>query len=160
MNTSTVRRAIAAAVFVMFAMSGGLTRTAAGQSETAERKFTFNGDMALLTVAIKPDKAADFERIMTRLRQALLQSPDPARKQQAAGWKVMRVGKPLADGNIAYVHVINPVVKDADYAIMRALYEAFPDERQALYETYRGAFAQNLSLATGSIVVDLSNEHP
>jgi hypothetical protein len=43
---------------------------------------------------------------------------------------------------------------------MRALYEAFPEERQALYDTYRGAFAQNLSLATGSIVVDFSNAHP
>jgi hypothetical protein len=146
----------------MLAMSGGLTQTAAGtaQSETAAHKFTFDGDAALLTVAIKPDKTADFERIMTRFREALLQSPDPQRKQQAAGWKVMRVNKPLADGNIAYVHIVNPVVKDADYTIMRALYEAFPEERQALYDTYRGAFAQNLSLATGSIVVDFSNAHP
>ena len=159
MIRSTVRRALAAA-FVMLALSGGLTRTAAGQSETAAHKFTFDGDTALLTVAIKPDKTADFERIMTRVRQALLQSPDPQRKQQAAGWRVMRVNKPLADGNIAYVHVIHPVVKDADYTIMRALYEAFPEERQALYDTYRGAFAQNLSLATGSIVVDLSNARP
>ncbi|HET9384769.1 MAG TPA: hypothetical protein VFO67_06450 [Gemmatimonadales bacterium] len=161
MIRSAVRRAIVAA-FVMLAMSGGLTQTAAGnaQSETAAHKFTFDGDAALLTVAIKPDKTADFERIMTKVRQALLQSPDPQRKQQAAGWRVMRVNKPLADGNIAYVHVIHPVVKDADYTIMRALYEAFPEERQALYDTYRGAFAQNLSLATGSIVVDLSNVRP
>jgi hypothetical protein len=48
------------------------------------------------------------------------------------------------------------VVKDADYTIMQALYDAFPDERQALYEQYRGAFAKNISLATGSIAVDLS----
>jgi hypothetical protein len=48
------------------------------------------------------------------------------------------------------------VVKDVDYAIMQTLYDAFPDERQALYEQYRGAFAKNVSLATGSIVVDLS----
>jgi hypothetical protein len=146
----------------LFALSGGLARTPVvnGQSETAAPKFTFDGDTALLTVAIKPDQTANFERIMTRVRQALLQSSDPRRKQQAAGWKVMRVGKPLADGNIAYVHIINPVVRDVDYTIMRTLYESFPEERQTLYDTYRGAFAQNLSLATGSIVVDLSNEHP
>ena len=47
-------------------------------------------------------------------------------------------------------------MKDVDYAIMQTLYEAFPDERQALYEQYRGAFAKNVSLATGSLVVDLS----
>lgn len=52
----------------------------------------------------------------------------------------MRLEKPLPDGNVAYVHVINPVVADADYAVMQALYDAFPEERQALYEFYRGAF--------------------
>jgi hypothetical protein len=51
---------------------------------------------------------------------------------------------------------VHPVVKDADYTIMQTLYEAFPDERQSLYEMYRGAFAKNVSLATGSIAVDLS----
>jgi hypothetical protein len=39
---------------------------------------------------------------------------------------------------------------------MQTLYEAFPDERQVLYEQYRGAFAKNLSLVTGTIAVDLS----
>ena len=52
--------------------------------------------------------------------------------------------------------MVHPVVKGADYTIMQTLYEAFPDEGRALYEQYRGAFAKNLSLATGSIAVDLS----
>jgi hypothetical protein len=72
----------------------------------------------------------------------------------------MKVAKPLPDGNIAYVHIVNPVVKGADYTIMQALYDAYPDERTALYELYRGAFAQSLALATGSIPVDLSLTHP
>ena len=33
-----------------------------------------------------------------------------------------------------------------------------PDEGQALYELYRGAFVQNLSLATGHVVLDMSKE--
>jgi hypothetical protein len=110
----------------------------------------------LWTVAVKPDKTADFEQIMQKMRTALQKSSDPVRRQQAAGWKVMRLTQPLADGTIAYVHIVHPVVKDMDYAIMQTLYEAFPDERQALYEQYRGAFAKNISLATGSIAVDLS----
>jgi len=118
--------------------------------------LTFDGDTALWTMAIKPDKTADFEKVMTRLREALTQSNDPMRKQQAAGWRVMKIGKPLPDGTVAYVHIIHPVVAGADYTIMKALYDAFPDERQSLYETYRGAFEKNLSLATGSTVVDLS----
>jgi hypothetical protein len=68
----------------------------------------------------------------------------------------MRIDKPMPDGNIAYVHIIQPVIAGADYAIMQTLSDAFPDDRQTLYELYRGAFAQNLSLATGHIVLDLS----
>jgi hypothetical protein len=124
----------------------------------SHQKLTFDGDTALWTMAIKPDKTADFEAIMAKVRTALLKSADPQRRQQAAGWKVMRMTQPLPDGTVAYVHIVQPVVKDVDYAIMQTLYDAFPDERQALYEQYRGAFAKNVSLATGSIVVDLSRE--
>ena len=62
----------------------------------------------------------------------------------------------MPDSNIVYVHVIDPVVPGADYSVMQALYEAFPDEKQALYDLYRNAFAQNLSLATGGIALDMS----
>ena len=121
-------------------------------------KLTFEGDTALWTIAIRPDKTADFEQVMGRLREALLKSEDPKRREQAAGWQVMKLAKPLPDGSIGYVHVIHPVVQGVDYAVMQTLYEAFPEERQTLYDLYRGAFVQNLSLATGQIVVDLSKK--
>ena len=135
-----------------------ITRVNAQNGQPSHQKLTFDGDTALWTMAIKPDKTADFERIMAKMRAALLKSENPARRQQAAGWKVMRMTQPLSDGTIAYVHIVHPVVKDADYTIMQALYEAFPDESKTLYEQYRGAFAKNVSLATGSIAVDLSRE--
>jgi hypothetical protein len=122
----------------------------------APEKLTFDGDMALCTVAIKPDKTADFEKVMAKLREALHKSSQPDRKQQAAGWRVMKMARPLPDGSIAYVHLITPVVRGADYTIMQTLYDEFPDERQALYDLYRGAFAKNLSLAVGNVVVDLA----
>jgi hypothetical protein len=127
--------------------------TQAQQAPAAHQKLMFEGDTALWTVSIKPDKTADFEQVMTKVHEALMKSSDPQRQQQAAGWKVMRISKPLADGNVAYVHIVQPVVSGADYTIMQILYDAFPDERQKLYELYRGAFAQNLSLATGAIAV-------
>ena len=141
----------------LMSLIAGAGLTVAAQNGAPEhQKLTFEGDTALWTMAIKPDKTADFERVMSKMREALLKSPDPARKQQATGWKVMRMTQPLSDGTIAYVHIVHPVVKDADYTIMQTLYETFPDERQALYEMYRGAFAKNVSLATGTITVDLS----
>jgi hypothetical protein len=118
--------------------------------------FTIDGDAALWTVAIKPDKTQDFEIVMARLREALLKSSKTERQQQAAGWKLLKMEKPMPDGNIAYVHVINPVVRGADYTILQILYDEFPNDKQALYDLYRGAFAKNLSLVSGAIVVDLS----
>jgi hypothetical protein len=120
--------------------------------QQAAPKLTFEGDTALWTVAIKPDKTADFEKIMAKLHEGLNKSEKPDQQKQASGWKVMRLSKPLPDGNVAYVHIINPVVPGADYTVMQNLYDLFPEERQALYEMYRGAFAANLSLAVGNMV--------
>jgi len=41
--------------------------------------------------------------------------------------------------------------------VMQILYDAFPNERQSLYEMYRDAFAANLSMAAGRVAVDLSS---
>jgi hypothetical protein len=135
--------------------SGGaaITQQAADKDDASD-KFTLDGEAALWTVAIKPDKTADFERVLTRLREALLKSNTPERRQQAEGWTVLRLTTPLPDGNVAYVHDVRPVVPGADYSVMRILYDAFPDERQQLYELYRGAFVKNVALATGTVVLN------
>ena len=57
-------------------------------AQPAANPFMFAKDMAILTFYIKPDKTADFEKVITRLHQALANSDKPERKQQAAGWKV------------------------------------------------------------------------
>jgi hypothetical protein len=147
---------VLAAATIAQAQAAAQTTTAATASGPAPQKFTLEGQAALWSVAIKPDKAADFETIMRRVREALLKSDSPERQKQAAGWKVLKISKPLPDGNIVYVHVIDPVVPGVDYSVMQTLYDAFPDERQALYDLYRNAFAQNLSLAAGGIVMDMS----
>ena len=147
-------------LLVIGAVTAATRLSAQAEQGTNHQKLLFDGDVALWTVAIKPDKTADFEKIMTKMREALAKSTDPQRRQQADGWKIMKVAKPLPDGNIAYVHIVNPVVKGADYTILQTLYDAYPDERNALYELYRGAFAQSLALATGSVAVDLSSPQP
>ena len=153
-----LRYASLAFVWLVLSFSGFESRVDAQTTEAAPKRLTFDGDVALWTVAIKPDKTQAFEQIMAKVSAALASSSDVVRQRQAAGWKVMKIEKPLPDGNIAYVHVISPVVHDADYTVMQILYDAFPDERQALYESYRDAFAANLSLATGPVAVDLARK--
>ncbi len=127
-----------------------------GQGASTPQAFTFDGDVALWTIAVKPEKTGDFEAIMAKLREGLAKSTNAQRRAQAAGWSVMKLAKPLPDGTVAYVHVINPVVHGADYSVMQVLYDEFPDEKQALYDKYRGAFAKSLSLAVGPRVIDMS----
>ena len=132
----------------------------AGSDDSAASGLHFTGDVALWTVAIKPDKTGDYEKVLMRVRDALQKSDDPQRKQQAAGWRVMKLSEPLPDGNVAYVHLITPVVAGADYTLLKPIYDAFPSESQDLYALYRGAFAKNLALATGTFVVDMSKTEP
>lgn len=143
---------LAGALVLMPAFSHGRAGAQEAAQQQAPPKLTFEGDTALWTIAIKPDKTADFEQIIAKLFTGLSSSSDATRQQQVQGWKIMRLEKPLPDGNIAYVHIINPVVPGADYTVMQALYELYPEERLALYELYRGAFAANLSLAVGNMV--------
>lgn len=119
-----------------------------------EKKLLLQGDVALWTVAIKADKTADFEQVLARLRAALQTSDKPERQQQGKNWKVLRLKTPLPDGNVAYVHMVTAPVADADYTVMRILYEAYPDDARAIYDMYRAAFVGNLSLASGTVVMD------
>ena len=51
-------------------------------------------------------------------------------------------------------------VATADYTLLKTIYEEFPSESQQMYETYRAAFAKNLALASGSVVMDMSKPTP
>lgn len=130
-----------------------LTAAAPAQAQE-EKKLLLQGDVALWTVAIKADKTADFEQVLAKLRTALQTSDKPERQQQGKNWKVLRLKTPLPDGNVAYVHMVTSPVPDADYTVMRILYEAYPDDARAIYDMYRAAFAGNLSLAGGTVVMD------
>jgi hypothetical protein len=129
-----------------------------GGVRAQSQALTFDGDTAIVTVAIKPDKTAEFEQIMNDVRAALMKSEKPERKQQAAGWKVVKSATPMKDGTIVYMHVINPVVKGADYTILAILYETTTDAaaQRAIFEKYRDAFAASLGGGAFTTVVDLS----
>ena len=74
----------------------------------------------------------------------LAKSEKPERKQQAAAWKVFKGADAGANGNLTYVMIIDPALKDADYNVINILNEAFPAEIQALFKSYTESFASGL----------------
>jgi hypothetical protein len=104
---------------------------------------------------IKPDKTADFEAVIGKLKEALQKSAKPERKQQAASWKVFKSPDPAAGGNVLYVFMIDPSVKGADYTVSNILAEGFPAEVQALYKQYADAYASGQNFVNLSLVSDL-----
>ena len=156
---------VLAAAFVLlpamsFAQAAAPAQEAGGQQQqqSAPNKTTYMGDAVIQAFSINPDKTADYEKVIAQLKDALAKSTNPQAKQQAAGWKVYRNSTPNPDGSIVYVHVIDPVVKDADYSILNNIYEVVkdPTEQRAVYDLYRAALKQPLFVIQGQLTSDLS----
>jgi hypothetical protein len=126
---------------------------AAAQAAPTTRTFANDGGMVLNF--IKPDKTADFEAVVGKLKEALNKSEKPERKQQAASWKVFKSPDPAAGGNVLYVFMIDPSVKGADYTVSTILAEAFPTEVNDLYKKYAESYASGQNFVNLSLVSDL-----
>jgi hypothetical protein len=112
----------------------------AAPAQPAKSPYIFASDAALILNFIKADKAADFEMVVGKLKEALAKSEEPERKQQAASWRFFKVSEPGPNGSTIYISLMEPAVKGADYSVVNVLNEAFPTEIQALYKTYSEAF--------------------
>lgn len=116
----------------------------------------FNGGAGLILYTIKPEGTADFEMVLNKTKEALMKSDKPGRKEQAASWRVYKSDAKAANGNVTYVMIIDPAIKDADYNIVNILNEVFPGEIQALFKAYTEAFASGLIPINLVPVVDYS----
>jgi len=110
----------------------------------------FASEHGLIFNAIRPDKVADFEMVLAKLRDALANSKDPVRNQQGWGWKIFKAAEPGPNGSVLYVFVMDPAVKGADYGVAKILAEAYPNEIMDLYRMYTASFA-----AAGQTLINL-----
>ena len=138
----------------VFAQTPPAQPPAAAAAAPTARTFASDGGMVLNF--IKPDKTADFEAVVAKLKEALAKSEKPERKEQAKSWQVFKSPDPAAGGNVLYVFVIDPSVKGADYTVSTILAEAFPTEVQALYKQYAEAYASGQNFVNLSLVSDLA----
>ena len=124
-------------------------------AQPTEPAIGFTSDAGMMFNVITPAGTADFEMVLGRLKEALQKSENPARRQQAASWKVYKSTDPSPDGNVLYIFLFDNAVKGVDYDPVKILSEAFPTEVTALYEKLKGAYA-NLNKAGLTKLMDMS----
>lgn len=130
------------------------------QEAAAPQKTTYETDTVITIYTVNTGKEADYEKVMAILRDALNKSTAPEAKQQLAGWKVFKTPKSLSpsDGAPTYIHIINPVVRDADYNIVQIVYAvSTDDEKRAFYDLYKGALKGALSQIIGDDITTSSS---
>ena len=116
----------------------------------------FASDAGMVLNFIKPDKTADFESVMQKLKGALQKSEKPERQQQAASWKVFRSPEAAQGGNARYVFVIDPAVKGADYTVSNILAEAYePEELNEVFKTYATSYASGQNIVNLTLIAAL-----
>ena len=120
-----------------FTLAGAAVASA--QDAPAAPVMPLDGDAAVVTILIKPDKTADFESVIAKYKEALAKSDKPERKQQLAGMKFFK--GPAAAQGVPYIIVVDPVIKGQEYDITRIVTEVFPVEVQAVYQKYKDSFA-------------------
>jgi hypothetical protein len=120
----------------------------------ASRRFT--SDAGVMFSVIKPDKTADFEAVMARVKEGLGKSEDPKRKQQALSWRVLKGLEAGPGGNVVYIWLLDPAVKDEDYSITNILAEAFPNEAQDLWAKYTACFVSGQVMLNLQQVLSMS----
>ena len=142
--------ALIAALVTGVVLGVGLT----APSAEAQGGRMFTGGSGMMLNYVKADATADFEAVMRKLAEALQQSENAERRQQAESWKVFKAQEPGQGGSVLYVWFIDPTVSGADYAVSQILNEAFPAEVQELYERFNGSFAGGQSMVNLDLVVE------
>lgn len=100
--------------------------------------YMFESGAGLLLYYVQPAKAADFEAILGRFREALAKAEAPQRKQQALNWKIYKSAEPVTDAAV-FVFAFDPAITTASYDPLLLLAEVLPAEMQPLYERLKDA---------------------
>jgi len=108
----------------------------AGPVSSAAAVRTFTAPVGLLFNTVKPDKVADFEKLIAAVRATMEASTDPAIKALARGWHFYKATEPGPNSSVLYVFVIDPTVPGEDYGLGRVLSQGSTDAA-TLQETWK-----------------------
>jgi hypothetical protein len=138
------RPALAGLVLVLLlgAASMSFAQEAAQAPAAAKKAIAFTNDVGIVLIYVKEDKTADFEELLGKLKDGLAKTEVAELKPIAAGLKFLKAPKgPAPAGNVLYIMVADPAVKDTEYWLLSNLYKLYPnpEEQKALYDKWNGA---------------------
>jgi len=129
----------------------------AQQAQAATSTRVYTSDAGMVLNFIRPDKTADFEELIDKLKEAMAKSTKPERQEQAKSWRIYKSPDPAAGGSVLYVFFNDPAVKGADYAVTTILGEAFPPEEVTeLTKKFIESYAPGQNFVNLSLVSDLA----
>jgi hypothetical protein len=98
--------------------------------------------------AVRPERVADFEKVIGYLQEALASSTNATVRAQAQGWRVLKASETGPSGVVVYVFFFDPAVSGAEYGLGRILAEAYPEQAklQEIWKLYIDSLASGGSL--------------
>jgi hypothetical protein len=90
----------------------------------------FNAPAGMLLHQVIPTRAADFEKLLDYVRDALAKTANTKLREQFKGMTFWRTVEAGPNGDALYVFLVNPAVPCLDYALAPLLSEAYPDPAQ------------------------------
>jgi hypothetical protein len=136
---------LATVLLLILAVLTGSSRGAAARdawqatphASAGPSQYTFATGAGVLFFHVKSDRLAEFDAVVARIRQVLDTTTDPARRQQADGWRIYKSTETSAGP--VYVFIFDPATTTADYDPIKLLGEAMPVEAPGLYAQLKDA---------------------
>ena len=129
-----------AGLIAIGAISALLMGGTAHAQAPAPTPYMFPGGAGLVLNFIKPDKAADWEGLLDKLKEALKASEKPERKAQAASWKIYKATEQPIKEAILYLWALDGAPTDVEYSMVKLMTELFPKEARDMYAEYSAAY--------------------
>jgi len=106
----------------------------------------------MVTIAVRPDRAAAFDAVLDKLKSALIRSKNPQRRAQAAGWQMFK-SEETGQGNLTYLMRLDPAVRGSDYELGRIIAEEFPSDEGEVNRVLRDAVVTRSVLPLSPVAV-------